>query len=329
MEILKVAIDAVKGIGSGNYTTNEKSEALKNSFIELNGGSKVISPKTFYRGSELYSVVEELIPVIIEEGLKETNPIFRLVEYKNINDGDVNEFYTTGKATFIVADAAAGIRGVRRQRMADGEKVTVTTSMKTIRVYETLGRLLAGRITFNEFVDGVARAFKKQLLEDAYKAIAGITENTAGMSKEYIYAGTYDEAEVLKVIEHVEADSDKTAYIYGTKMALRRLKGAELSEDAKNDLYNLGYYGKFYGTDMVELKQAHKTGTKNFILEDNKIYIVAGDGTPIKMVNEGQGIMLTREAGENNDLTQEYVYGQATGAGVICAEAIGVCTFSD
>ena len=48
----------------------------------------------------------------------------------------------------------------------------------------------------------------------------------------------------------------------------------------------------------------------------------------MKMVNEGEGLILERQPGENNDLTQEYIYGQAWGTGVICAEDLGVYTFT-
>jgi len=326
--VLTIAIGAIKGTMSGEFSKGQTSEALRKAFIEMNGGSDKLNPKTFVRGNELYSAVEELIPTIVEEGLKDENPIFRLVEYKNTASGDVNEFYTSGEAVFIVADAAAGIRGVRRQRISGGEKVTVKTSMKIVRVYENLGRLLAGRITFDQFVTAVANSFKKTILADAYAAIAGMTENTAGLSSEYVYAGTFDEDKLLAIIEHVEAATGKTATIYGTKTALRKVTSADVSDEAKSDLYNMGFYGKFNGTAMVQLKQAHKPGTSNFILDDSKIYIIAGDDAPVKMVNEGEGIMLTREATENNDLTQEYVYGQAFGTGVICAEKMGIYTIA-
>ena len=109
--VLTIAIGAIKGTMSGEFSKGQTSEALRKAFIEMNGGSDKLNPKTFVRGNELYSAVEELIPTIVEEGLKDENPIFRLVEYKNIASGDVNEFYTSGEAVFIVADAAAGIRG--------------------------------------------------------------------------------------------------------------------------------------------------------------------------------------------------------------------------
>ena len=91
-------------------------------------------------------------------------------------------------------------------------------------------------------------------------------------------------------------------------------------------MYNFGFYGRFNGTNMVEMKQAHKAGTDTFALDDTKLWIVASDEKPVKVVNEGDGILNTKEATENADLTQEYVYIQAYGTGVICGDKLGLYT---
>ena len=171
MELLQVMIDAVKGTYQENYTKGQTSDAIRNALIEANGGSNKINIKNFYRGSQVYSLIEELIPTIIDEGFKDEDVIFSLVDYRNIADGDEQEFEIEGHSLFAVADAAAGIKGVRRQRIDESQKVTVKTSMKIARVYEELNRLLAGRISFDTFVDRLAKSFKQQILADAYKAI--------------------------------------------------------------------------------------------------------------------------------------------------------------
>jgi hypothetical protein len=324
-EILSVAIDAVHGI-NGKFSAKETSEELRNAFIELNGGSTKINPKTFYRGNELFELVQELIPAIIEEGINsDTNPLFReLVEYRNIKDGDLAEFYVEDNAHFVVATAANGIQGVRRQRITGGSTVPVPTYMKIVRVYESLGRLLAGRIDFNKFVDGVAKAFKDYIADAAYEAINGITAATAGLSSTYVLTGTPSEADIVALIEHVEAATGKSAKVIGTKGALRQLTVNGAGELYKDDIYKLGYYGMFNGTPCIRMNQAHKPGTDTFALNDDKIIIIAGSEKPIKVVREGDGLLIEREADQNADLTREYVYGEQIGVGVVVAEKIGV-----
>ena len=330
MEVLQVMIDAIKGTGSQEFSKAQTSEAIRNALIEANGGSNKVSLKTCYRGSQIYALIQELIPVIIDEGFKDEDTVFNFVEYRNIKDGDEQEFDIEGKSLFVVADAAAGVRGVRRQRLDQGATVTVKTSLKMVRVYEELNRLLAGKVSFDKFVDNVANAFKAQILTDAYAALAGITSSTAGLNSTYVVAGTAgtNETALEELVAHVEAATGKTARIYGTKAALKKLGSAIVADSAKEDVYNLGYYGKFNGTECIALRQNHKVGTDTFAIANNVVYVIAGNDKPVKVVNEGEGILLERNPGENNDLTQEYVYGQAMGVAVVCAEAMGKFTIA-
>jgi len=330
MELLKVMINAVKGVCAENYSKEQTSEAIRAALIEMNGGSNKISLKNFYRGSQIYSLVQDLLPTIIDEGFKDTDAIFGLVDYRNVADGDEQEFVIDGNSLFIVADAAAGIKGVRRQRIDKSQAVRVKTSVKVVRVYEELNRLLSGKVSFDKFVENVAKSFKNQTLTDAYKAIDGITSSTIGLDSTYVVTATSgaNETALLELIGHVEAATGKKARIYGTKAALRKLDGASFGDEAKSDLYNIGYMGKFYGNDMIELRQAHIPGTSTFAIGDTKIYVVAGDDRPIKVVNEGEGILFEGEPTANADLTKEYVYGQGFGVGVACSEKMGVLTLA-
>lgn len=330
MDVLKIMIDAVKG-NFGSYSKAESSEAIRNALIEANGGSKKIDIKTCYRGSAVYSLIEELIPAIINEGFKDEDGIFALVDYRNVADGDEQDFVIEGNSLFVIADAAAGVKGVRRQRIDDTQTVAVKTSMKIARVYEELNRLLSGKVDFNTFVDRVAKSYKQHVLNDAYKALEAITKDTVGFDANYVVGSNASgaEAALLTLVAHVEAATGKPARILGTKAALRKVPNAVMSDEAKSDLYNVGYFGKFNGTEMVCLKQVHKPGTSEFALNDNKVYVVAGDDKPIKVVNEGEGVLLEGDATANNDLTKEYVYGQPMGIGVACSEKMGIFTFSE
>ena len=82
MELLQVMIDAVKGTSPENYTKGQTSEVIRKALIEANGGSTKINIKNFYRGSQVYALIEELIPTIIDEGFKDEDVIFSLVDYR-------------------------------------------------------------------------------------------------------------------------------------------------------------------------------------------------------------------------------------------------------
>lgn len=328
VDIKKVAIDAIHKKPMGHYSANETSECLRNAFIELNGGSTKINPKTFYRGSELFNLVQEIIPHIADEGLRADSELMKLVDYRNIAKGDENEFWTDPDNVLYVSNVASGIRGLRRQTITDGQSVSVPTSTKGIRIYESLSRLMSGAVDFNKFIDSVAAAFNKDARMNAAAALEGITAQTIGLSNTYVKTGSYDETALLTMIEHVEADTGKSAKIIGTKLGLRKITTAVQSDEAKSDFYNMGYYGNFNGTPMICVKQAHKPGTDEFVLNDNRIYVVGSDEQIVKHVTAGEGILGERQATDNNDLTQEYVYLEESGTGVICSNKIAVYTMS-
>ena len=78
-EILEQAIRVVRGDVSGEFSKAQENEGMRNALIELNGGSTKISPKTFHRGTQLFALVEELIPAIIDKGLRDSDASFQLV----------------------------------------------------------------------------------------------------------------------------------------------------------------------------------------------------------------------------------------------------------
>ncbi|MBQ5380501.1 MAG: hypothetical protein IIU60_03725, partial [Paraprevotella sp.] len=145
-----------------------------------------------------------------------------------------------------------------------------------------------------------------------------MTKETAGLEETYVYTGNYSEDALVALIDHVEAaNGGADAKVVGTRSGIRKLTTGIVAEAAKTDLYEIGYYGKFNGTDVVRVKQAHKGGTTTFALNDNKLLVVAGDDRPIKVVNSGDGLLIERNPADNADLTQEYVYGQEFGVAAI------------
>lgn len=328
-DFIKMALDIMRDRVKGDFSAFDKSESIREALIEANGGSTVLDYKTFHRGNKVYALVEELIPYIVEEGLKGDEFFFNMCEYKNMAEGDAPEFVSEDRSEFIVAEVANGTQGIRRQRLGAGESVTLRTQPHAIKVYEELRRLMAGRVDFNTFVEKVGQAMTKELRTDIYNAFNGISATTAGLSDTYVISGTFDEEKLLELIEHIEARTGERAKIIGTKTALRKVKTAEVCDEAKSDMYNVGFYGKFYGTEMVALKQVHKVGTDEFMMDNNKLYIIASSEQPIKVVNEGEGLILMTDPTSHADLTQDYLYIQSWGIAVMFNSVMGIYTITD
>lgn len=328
-DIIKLAVDATRGRVAGNYSKGETSEVLRQALIEANGGSTKIDYKAIRRnGAAIFEIIEEVIPVILQEGLVGDEFYMNLVEERRLAEGDQNEFTVEDNSAFVVSEIANGVFTPRRQRIGEKTAVTVKTTAHAVRVYEEMNRVLSGRIDWNTFVEKVAEAFRQQLFNDIYTTFAGITAETAGLNSTYVTAGTYSEEELLKLVDHVEAATGKSAMIVGTKPALRKCTTAVVSDSAKDDYYNAGFYGKLAGVPMVAIKNRHAAGTDNFIFPDDKLFVLASDDKPIKVVYEGDGLIIDTDPTSRPDLTQEYFYMEKYGVGLIINGKMGVFTLS-
>jgi len=314
--LIKLAVDGYKGTVQ-KYSVDESQDVLRNALIEANNGKTTFDYRDIRDGkcNGLFAIVEQILDQTISTGLMEDDYFNSLVDYRNIAAGDMNEFVVKDDSLFVVAKAADGIQGVRRQRLGGATTQSIPTEVHIVRIYDDLRRILAGRIDFNEMIDRVGKSFRRQLLDEVYALWSAAS---IGGTTFFPAAGVWSESNFLTLVEHVEAAAGgKQATIVGTKAALRNLMPSIVSDSAKEDLYTMGYMGKFYGTPVVATPQRHKFGTTDFVFNDKVINIIAGDEKPVKVVREGDPLIIMRNAEDNNDLTQEYVYAERYGMGIV------------
>ena len=326
-DLVKLAVDGYKG-NVEKYSVKQSQEALREALIEANGGSTKLDYKAMLHGQnhEVFAILEELIPVMISEGLQGDEYFMNLVDYRNMAEGDANEFVAEDNNLFVVAKAADGTQAIRRQRLSGAESLIVPTEMHIVRIYEELSRVLSGRVDFNVLVNKVSESFKKQMLDEIFALWSNASAAQMGGATYFPAAGSYNEDTLLDLIAHVEAAAGgKPATIIGTSKALRHLRESVQAESARDELHNLGYYGKFYGTPCVKIPQRHQIGSTNFVFDNgtnphiDTLTIIAGDDKPIKVVREGSGLVLMGNPMDNMDLTQEYLYGEKYGMGIVLA----------
>ena len=320
-DIVKLAVDSYKGRVE-KYSASQSNEVLRKALIEANGGSTKLNYKAIRDGkcNGLFTLIEEILSRTVIEGIQSDDFFNAFVDYRNVAEGDKNLFIIEDSNLFVVDDVADGNQGIRRQRLGGSTETSIPTSMKMVRIYEELNRVLSGRVDFNTFIDKVAKSFSQKILNDIYTLWAGATAADMGGVEYFPAAGTYNEDDLLDVISHVEAAAGgKTATIVGTKKALRNLKESIMSDGAKEEFHNLGYAGTFFGTPVVAIPQRHQVGNTNFVFQDDVLTIVAGDDKPIKFVYEGDPIVLMGEPTANADFTQEYLYGEKYGLAIVLA----------
>lgn len=331
--LIKMGVDAYHGVAPANYTVHDSTETLRSALIEMNGGSTKLDYKKLRDGqcNGMFTLIEEILKRTISEGLQESDFFNALVEYRNLAEGDQNLFEIEDGNWYLITKAADGTQGIRRQRLGGMTEVTIPTELRVVKIYEELNRILSGRADFNQMIADVTKSFRQQLMNDIYGCWSSATADDFGGTTYFPAAGSYSEDALLEVIAHVEAASGKTAKILGTKKALRKMAPSIQSDGYKDAMYNDGYAGKFYGSDVIAIPQRHKIGTTQFIMPDDTITVIGGDSRPIKCVYEGQSLMIQGQPTDNADLTQNYLYAEKYGCGIIMAggnEGVGKYKFT-
>ena len=240
--IVKLAVDAYHG-NVEQYSVNQSMDVLRQALIEANGGDTVLNYRKIRDGEckGLFALIEEILSRTVVEGLQDDDYFNALVDFRNVAEGDQNVFLVEDSDLYVVADIAEGTQGIRRQRLGGVNEVAIPTTFKTVKIYEELNRVLAGRVDFNWMINRVSESFRQKLLNDIYTLWSTATSDQLGGATYFPTAGTYDEDTLLDLISHVEAAAGgRPATIIGTKKAVRKLAPAVQGSDSESDLYNMG-----------------------------------------------------------------------------------------
>jgi hypothetical protein len=321
-KLVKMGVDLYKNrFTSEKFSKDDAAEVLRQSFIEMNGGSTKIDFKSMRRNQiEMFEIMEEILEKTVLEGLPDDSFFHQFVDFRNVALGDQNSFYIPDNTILAVSEIADGTQALRRQRLDVGTNVSITTSWKGVKIYEHLTRLLSGRVDFNEMLAAIEKAFRLRINDDIYNAFIG---SFTSLPTGFTTSGSFNEDSLIDIIDHVEAATGKSAIIAGTRKALRKVATAVVADSAKEDVYKMGHYGMFNGTPMVSIKQVHNVGTYTFKLSENDLYVVTTDEKPVKFVTEGEVRIITGDALGNADLTQDYFSATKYGTGVAITDLYG------
>ncbi|MEG3006452.1 MAG: hypothetical protein RR806_03175, partial [Oscillospiraceae bacterium] len=86
------------------FSKDEAKDTIRQALIAANGGSTKLDYKNFRRNPELYEIIEEIIKVATNDGLKGDEFFMNYVEEKNLNEGDAPEYIVEKESTLIVSD---------------------------------------------------------------------------------------------------------------------------------------------------------------------------------------------------------------------------------
>lgn len=180
------------------------------------------------------------------------------------------------------------------------------------------------RVNFSEWITRLGLSFETKIGEIIVRAI----ENSyTSLGAKYAVSGAYQEATLIEMVQRIETKSKKSAVIYGTKVALAKLRSDKTgtwSEAEKDEFRTMGYVGNFYGTKVIEIPQSLNRKDE-FMLNDKTLYVIP-DGTKIvKLLFEGDvDVVETSDNKTRKDMQFEYMFMRRVQVGVCKSSVYGV-----
>ena len=276
---------------------NTPEEAINDAFFQFLGvaaeKATVNDIQLAFRKEEVRLAVFAIVEEVIREGIINEswrNAFFdQFVESKSQARGDKTVFYVEARNELVVSRISKdGKVALDRQRFDEGDELEVKVATYGIKVYEHLARILLGRGDWSGLVARLYEAVEQHIAEKTYATFNTVCNNLPTM---FCHAGAYDRKLIGEAIRNVKmASGASSVVLYGTDIALQGLDDVTFfSDDMKNELYQNGRLGKWYGNLLVELPNSFKQGTalQELVMPDDVIYIIPNNvEKPVKLVVE-------------------------------------------
>ena len=313
-ELVKLGIDLYRNQVQ-KFSKSEGDNVMRKAFVEILGTDKP-DYRTFRKHkTEVFEIMEEVLEVTITDGM--ATPFFeQFVEYRDLNLGELAEFYVEDRTMLTVARHAGNHWNINRQKLNVGDSFVVKTEPLAAAVYADFIRFLAGRVDFAKLIEKVGQAFTQELNDRIHAEFMATIDY---LPTEFKETGTYNEANLIELAEHVQAaNQGSDVIIAGSRAALSKLSNKEILSDGMRDQLNRnGVLEYWNGYKLLTIPQSHKPNTFDFAIDQNRLIVLPANAKPIKVVKEGMPMIKEVSDGlENQDMSMEYKfiarYGVAT-----------------
>lgn len=247
--------------------------------------------------NELFEIIEDVIDLQIAAGFRESEFFNDFVEYKNIADGDSQEFIIEDDTLLSIAKVSGGHHDFLLQRIGEGEVVNVPLSTYGAAIGADIDRYLAGQEDWATMVDKISEAFTSAIQNEIYSAVMSASDELP-VQDGFVGTGTLSEDTkdaFDEIIENVCAVNESDVYILGTKTALKKISALTdvdwRADSQKEAVATLGRLGSYEGTTLIEIPQRFKDKTLAEKLVNNEVLLImpiTDDNKFVKMVDQGE-----------------------------------------
>lgn len=329
---------------NGRVISNaEANDRIYNFSLEIFGLEKNASKKDVRRaledhGKEFFRIIEDSVNVVISTGFGNEPWFTDLVEQKNINDDDRQDFLIENDGLLAVSKVGKSHHDLILQRISKGQRVTIPTELFAVKIGEDITKYILGQTSWAKMVQAISKAYIRLIQELVYAQLSVITGQ---LPAAVVGSGALNPAtnkdEFDGIIEKVSSANDGAeVIIMGTKLALKKITAlADVnwgSKDQRDAMATTGTLGIYEGTRLVEIPQRYSNKSladSAKLMSDKKLYFFAvGSGDkPIKMIDQGDTrINEVTDRGEGSgrwDDIMAYEVQRALGVGSVLGTVMG------
>lgn len=258
-----------------------------------------------------FDVIEEVEDYKITVGIQENEIFNQYVEYRNLNYGDTNMFYTDEDIILSVSKTAGDHHDISLQPYEVGSTYSIPVAAYVAKVGADINRYLLNQIDFDALISAISTAYVKKIQESLYAELVAASAKLPAQEK-FVGTGKLDATQKSKfddILNNVRMANDGADIaVLGTDKAVRQLNnlvaGGAITWTAnsqKEAIANTGRLATYEGTSILVMPNRFedKTFQKTVFADDSLLFVpLVNDDTnkPVKMVDVG-----TTEIFEVND----------------------------
>ena len=291
-KLIDLGIAAATGNIPAEYSASDVNETLRSELKAFNNYS-------YYRANKnvLFQLIEEIANVVVPK--KVIAEFGSFAEVQSVNLGEKIVFkQRTGVSRGKRFVTVAGEYGTYRTFNVDSRDITMSPRVYAGAAILEIGDFLQGRVDMSELmeiiIEGLSESIYKEVQGALYAAINA--EERTGNNTTFEGAG-FQAAQLDKIINTVSAYGDSVT-IYCTRAFASTLYNQPgWAGDSNpmtaladyNDVREMGYVGRYKGTNVVLLSNSFvdETNTEKVVDDSFAFIMPAGKEKPVKIGIEG------------------------------------------
>ena len=290
-KLVELGIAAATGKIPAEYSASDVNETLREELKAFNSYS-------YYRANKnlLFQLIEEIANVVVPK--KVIAQFGAFAEVQSVNPGEKIVFkQRTGVARGKRFVTVAGEYGTYRTFNVDSRDITMSPRVYAGAAILELGDFLCGRVDMAELMDIIIEGLSDSIYNEVQGALkAAISAEDRPAANKAVVAG-FDAKEFDKIINTVAAYGDSVTIYCTRAFATTLYNQPGWAGDANpmtalqdyNDVREMGYVGRYKGTNVVLLEQSFvdETNTEKLVDDEYAYIIPAGKEKPVKIGIEG------------------------------------------